>query len=80
MIAYLQRLAGLALLCKTPEHVFPFFCGKGANGKTVIANVLQGLMFAQSRRLAAHYLDRRINFPAICLGTLGQVAAADIRI
>jgi putative DNA primase/helicase len=80
MIAYLQRLAGLALLGKTPEHVFPFFWGKGANGKTVIANVLQGLMFAQSRRLAAHYLDRRINFPAICLGTLGQVAAADIRI
>jgi len=46
----------------------------------VIANVLQGLMFAQSRRLAAHYLGRRINFPTICLGTLGQVAAADIRI
>jgi len=46
----------------------------------VIANVLQGLMFAQSRRLAAHYLDRRVNFPAICPGTLGQVAAADIRI
>jgi P4 family phage/plasmid primase-like protien len=44
MIAYLQRLAGLALLGKTPEHVFPFLWGKGANGKTVIANVLQGLL------------------------------------
>jgi D5 N terminal like/Bifunctional DNA primase/polymerase, N-terminal len=44
MIAYLQRLAGLALLGKVPEHVFPFLWGKGANGKTVIANVLQGIL------------------------------------
>ena len=29
MIAYLQRLAGLALLGKTPEHVFPFFWARG---------------------------------------------------
>jgi putative DNA primase/helicase len=44
MIDYLQRLAGLALLGKVREHVFPFFWGKGANGKTVLANVLQGIL------------------------------------
>jgi len=29
MTAYRQRLAGLALLGKTPEHVFPFFWARG---------------------------------------------------
>jgi putative DNA primase/helicase len=44
MIDYVRRLAGLALLGTVREHVFPFFWGKGANGKTVLANVLQGLL------------------------------------
>jgi P4 family phage/plasmid primase-like protien len=44
MIGYLQRLFGLALLGRTHGEILPFFWGKGANGKTVIANVLQGLL------------------------------------
>jgi putative DNA primase/helicase len=44
MINYLQRLAGLALLGRVHGEILPFFWGNGANGKTVIANVLQGLL------------------------------------
>jgi putative DNA primase/helicase len=44
LITYLQRLAGLALLGHIREHVLPFMYGSGANGKTVTANVLQGLL------------------------------------
>lgn len=44
LAAYMQRVAGLALLGVVTEHVLPFFHGIGANGKTVFANVLQGLL------------------------------------
>jgi P4 family phage/plasmid primase-like protien len=44
MINYLQRIAGLALLGSVYDQILPFFWGKGANGKTVVANVLQGLL------------------------------------
>ena len=40
----MQRLAGEALLGRVREHLLPFLHGSGANGKTVIANVLQGLL------------------------------------
>jgi putative DNA primase/helicase len=44
LIAYLQRLAGLALIGQVREHVLPFLYGTGANGKTVLLLVLQGLL------------------------------------
>jgi P4 family phage/plasmid primase-like protien len=44
MISYIQRLAGLALCGFVSEHILPFFWGKGRNGKTVLALVLQGLL------------------------------------
>ena len=40
----MQRVAGLAFLGFVTEHVLPFLHGLGANGKTVFANVLQGLL------------------------------------
>jgi putative DNA primase/helicase len=43
LIGYMQRLAGLALLGHVRDHVLPFSYGTGANGKGVIALVLQGL-------------------------------------
>jgi putative DNA primase/helicase len=44
MIAYIQRLAGLSLLGTVLDHVVPFSHGVGANGKGVLALVLQGLL------------------------------------
>ena len=44
LIAYMQRMAGLALLGSVREHVLPFLHGIGANGKGVITLVLQGLL------------------------------------
>ena len=44
LIGYVQRLAGLALIGEVREHVLPFFYGVGANGKTVLLLVLQGLL------------------------------------
>jgi putative DNA primase/helicase len=44
LAAYLQRLAGLALLGSVREHVLPFLYGVGANGKGVITLVLQGIL------------------------------------
>jgi len=44
LVAYLQRLAGLALLGSIREHVLPFLHGVGANGKGVLTLVLQGLL------------------------------------
>jgi putative DNA primase/helicase len=44
LIGYVQRLAGLALIGEVREHVLPFLYGVGANGKTVLLLVLQGLL------------------------------------
>jgi putative DNA primase/helicase len=44
LIAYVQRLAGLALIGDVREHVLPFLHGVGANGKGVLLLVLQGLL------------------------------------
>ncbi len=44
LIAYIQRLCGLALLGDVREHVLPFLYGTGANGKGVLILVLQGLL------------------------------------
>jgi hypothetical protein len=44
LVAYMRRIAGLALSGFVREHVLPFLHGVGANGKTVFANVIQGLL------------------------------------
>jgi putative DNA primase/helicase len=44
LVAYMRRIAGLAALGVVTEHVLPFLHGVGANGKTVFANVIQGLL------------------------------------
>lgn len=44
LVAYVQRLAGLALIGDVREHVLPFLHGVGANGKGVLLLVLQGLL------------------------------------
>jgi putative DNA primase/helicase len=44
LIAFMRRLAGLALLGNVREHILPFLHGTGANGKGVFTLVLQGLL------------------------------------
>lgn len=44
LIGYVQRLVGLALVGEVREHVLPFLFGTGANGKSVLLLVLQGLL------------------------------------
>ena len=44
LAGYVQRLAGLALIGEVREHVLPFLYGVGANGKSVLLLVLQGLL------------------------------------
>jgi P4 family phage/plasmid primase-like protien len=44
MVAYIRRLAGLSALGEVREHVLPFLHGAGANGKTVLLDVLQGIL------------------------------------
>jgi hypothetical protein len=44
LIGYVQRLAGLALLGNARDQILPFLHGTGANGKGVLALVLQGLL------------------------------------
>ena len=46
LAGYVQRLAGLALIGQVRDHVLPFLYGAGANGKTVLLLVLQGLLGA----------------------------------
>lgn len=44
LIGYVHRLVGLALVGEVREHVLPFLYGVGANGKSVLLLVLQGLL------------------------------------
>jgi putative DNA primase/helicase len=44
LINYINRLFGLALLGTITEHILPFLHGIGANGKSVLTSVLQGLL------------------------------------
>lgn len=44
LVAYLRQLFGLALLGMVLDHILPFLHGTGANGKSVLTSVLQGLM------------------------------------
>lgn len=44
MVAYIQRLAGYALTGSTREQHLTFFFGPGGNGKSVLLNVLMGVL------------------------------------
>lgn len=44
MIAYMQRLAGLALIGNADAQVFPIWVGVGANGKSTITGIWLSLM------------------------------------
>lgn len=44
MVAFLQRLFGLALLGEVVEHILPLFHGDGANGKTLVVEAVSGTM------------------------------------
>lgn len=43
MVAYIQRLAGLAAIGEIREQILPFPHGSGRNGKGVLLDVLQGV-------------------------------------
>jgi len=49
---FLQTLFGYCLLKGNPEHVFPIFIGTGANGKSVLVNLMRHI-FGQYARVAA---------------------------
>lgn len=42
--AYVQRLAGYSALGMVTHHVLPFLHGAGGNGKTVLLDILQGVL------------------------------------
>lgn len=44
LIDYLQTMIGYFLLGDNPENIFLFLQGRGANGKTVLLNVIESLM------------------------------------
>lgn len=44
IIAYVQRLLGLAVIGEVHEQILPFFHGAGANGKSTMLNVIQALL------------------------------------
>jgi putative DNA primase/helicase len=54
--AYLQRLAGYALVGTVRDHVLPFWYGSGRNGKSVIANALRLAMGDYATVLPAEVL------------------------
>ena len=44
LIVYIQRLLGYALSGYCTERVLPFWIGGGANGKSVLANIILGIL------------------------------------
>jgi len=44
LIVYVQRLLGYALSGYCTERVLPFWIGNGANGKSVLANIILGIL------------------------------------
>lgn len=59
VIAYMQRFAGYCLTGQTGEQVLAFFCGLGANGKSVLANVLRALCGDYASTAGADLLMKR---------------------
>jgi putative DNA primase/helicase len=55
LIAYMQRWIGYCLTGDVSEHVFQVWYGTGANGKSVLSNVLAGLL-GEYTKAAGSYL------------------------
>lgn len=56
LIAYVLRLFGSCLAGGNPEHVFPFFWGEGANGKSTLLNLMRRMFGEYGQTLSAHAL------------------------
>lgn len=56
LIAYMQRWIGYCLTGKVSEHVFQVWYGTGANGKSVLSNVLAGLIGDYTKAAGSHLL------------------------
>ena len=59
LIAYLQRFAGYCLTGLTGEQMLLFFYGLGANGKTVLTNIIKALLGDFATTAAADLLMMR---------------------
>lgn len=55
---YLQPLLGYCLTGRTGAQILPFFHGSGANGKSVLAEVIVGLMADYASTAPADFLTR----------------------
>uniref|UniRef100_A0AAU8GPR1 DNA primase/polymerase/helicase n=1 Tax=Mycobacterium phage Pharb TaxID=3136626 RepID=A0AAU8GPR1_9VIRU len=56
LIAYVQRLAGLAAIGKVTHHVLPFLFGGGSNGKSVLMDVLTTVLGDYAITAPANFL------------------------
>ncbi|QJD50473.1 DNA primase/helicase [Mycobacterium phage Chris] len=56
LIAYVQRLAGLAVIGKVTHHVMPFLFGGGSNGKSVLMDVLATVLGDYAITAPANFL------------------------
>lgn len=56
LIAYVQRLAGLAAIGNVTHHVLPFWFGSGGNGKSVLADVLTAVLGDYAITAPANFL------------------------
>ncbi|QFP94854.1 DNA primase/helicase [Mycobacterium phage Marshawn] len=56
LIAYVQRLAGLAAIGKVTHHVMPFLFGGGSNGKSVLMDVLTNVLGDYAITAPANFL------------------------
>ncbi|GAA4413798.1 phage/plasmid primase, P4 family [Quisquiliibacterium transsilvanicum] len=59
MVEFLQRLAGYCLTGDRREQVLPFFYGTGANGKSVLVDLMLELMGSYALNLPAEALMRQ---------------------
>jgi len=55
-IDYVQRACGYTLLGATPEELLFFLLGRGANGKSVLANVLRCVLGTYATTVPANFL------------------------
>lgn len=61
--AFVQRLAGLAMLGEQREHVLPVFYGRGANGKSTFLEALQFAFGDYASAIPSDVLMQRKNDP-----------------
>lgn len=59
MVEYLRRLVGYCLTGDVSEHVLPFFCGDGQNGKSTLCKTLQVLLGDYAGASSSGFLMRQ---------------------